>query len=79
MSLNLAEKLRSVGITTELTYSGNLSNRFKKADKMGAQFVVIIGEEELKTKSFGLKKLASGEQSRLSETELIQELSKALL
>lgn len=36
---------------------GNLKNQFKKADKSGAQYALIIGEHELKTRSISLKNL----------------------
>lgn len=39
------------------TGGGNIKNQFKKADKSGAQFAIIIGEHELKTHSVSLKNL----------------------
>lgn len=36
---------------------GSFKNQFKKADKSGAQYAIIIGEHELKTRSVSLKSL----------------------
>lgn len=36
---------------------GSLKNQFKKADKSGAQYAIILGEHELKTHSLALKNL----------------------
>jgi histidyl-tRNA synthetase len=36
---------------------GSLKNQFKKADKSGAQFALIIGEQELQTQSVSIKSL----------------------
>jgi histidyl-tRNA synthetase len=50
---------------------GNLKNQFKKADKSGAQFALIIGEHELKTHSVSLKSLRENiPQQTLYQDEL---------
>ena len=36
---------------------GNLKSQFKKADKSGAQYALIIGEHELKTRTIAIKNL----------------------
>lgn len=36
---------------------GSIKNQFKKADKSGAQYALIIGEHEIKTRSVSLKNL----------------------
>lgn len=54
---------------------GNLKNQFKKADKSGAQFAIIIGEHELKTHSVSLKNLREEiPQQTLYQDELAEYL-----
>lgn len=61
-ALELAKALRCEGLRVEMTYTGNLGKRMKKADKAGARHVVMIGEEELSRGAVGLRDMESGEQ-----------------
>ncbi len=54
---------------------GSLKNQFKKADKSGAQYALIIGEHELKTRSISLKSLREDiPQQSLYQDELAEYL-----
>ena len=54
---------------------GSLKNQFKKADKSGAQYAIIIGEHELKTRSVSLKNLREDiPQQTLYQDELAEYL-----
>jgi len=54
---------------------GSLKNQFKKADKSGAQYAIIIGEHELKTRSISLKNLREDiPQQTLYQDELAEYL-----
>lgn len=58
--LKLAHKLRAKVHGLRLVLhcgGGSLKSQFKKADKSGALFAIIIGEQELKTHVVGLKHL----------------------
>ncbi len=58
---------------------GQLKNQFKKADKSGAQYVIIIGEHELKTRSVSLKNLREDlPQQSLYQDELAEYLQLRL-
>jgi histidyl-tRNA synthetase len=67
----LARELRRHDLIIEL---GDESFRLKKsletASKIGARYVVIVGENEVKAGAFALKNLASGEQVTVPRTEL---------
>ncbi len=59
-SLYLADSLRSQvpGLSVILHCGGgSFKNQFKRADKSGAQFALILGEEELKTHTVSIKSL----------------------
>ena len=59
---------------------GDESFRLKKsletASKMGARFALIVGENEVKSSSFALKNLETGEQISVPRAELAQRIQK---
>lgn len=74
-ALELATKLRARRPGLALTLhsgGGSLKNQFKKADKSGATYAVIIGEEELENKVISFKYLREDKpQQTMTESELI--------
>ncbi|MEK7772851.1 MAG: His/Gly/Thr/Pro-type tRNA ligase C-terminal domain-containing protein, partial [Deltaproteobacteria bacterium] len=46
--------------------SGQLKNRMKRADRLGARYVVILGEDELSQGVVTVKDMASALQEKLS-------------
>lgn len=66
-ALILTQSLRSKGLWAENNYEGSsLRSQMRRADRIGARHVIIIGEDELKTGSVELKDMRSGERIRLS-------------
>ncbi|MDB4021607.1 histidine--tRNA ligase [Litorivicinus sp.] len=53
---------------------GSLKSQLKKADKSGADIGLIIGEDELKTKSVVYKPLRGGDQETLPNEEVVKRL-----
>ncbi len=76
--LILAQNLRKAGIATEVYPEVvKLGKQFKYADKMGHRFVVVMGEEEVKSGTFTLKDMQRGEQTLIENFEkLLFELKK---
>ena len=74
-AVNIARKLRAAGLSVELPPE---EMKFKKslglADKLGARYAVIIGEDEVASRIFTLKRLADGDQKKLAEAELLEYL-----
>ena len=67
----LARELRGQDLIIELgDDSFRLKKSFEAASKAGATYILIVGENELKTDSFALKNLASGEQVSVLRAEL---------
>jgi len=68
---HLASELRRKDLVVEL---GDETFRMKKsleiASKIGARFALIVGENEIKSGSFALKNLETGEQISVLRTEL---------
>ena len=70
-SVKIAEKLRSIGINTMLyTEENNMRKKLKYADKMGFEWVALIGEDELLTEEVMLKNMLTGESIRIKSIEL---------
>lgn len=72
--MGLAEKIRGAGFTVEQPSSGNMGKKFKRADKVGAEYAIIVGSSEMAKKSVSLKNLKTGEQKEVLEAELLKAL-----
>jgi histidyl-tRNA synthetase len=74
----LARELRQAGIVAEL---GDESFRLKKsleiANKLGARFALIVGENEVQSGTFALKDLASGQQQSVPRSDLAHRIQSA--
>jgi histidyl-tRNA synthetase len=75
MAMTLAHDLRRAGFTVDQAYSGNLSRRMKRANKIAARAAVILGEDELARGSVAVRDLDSGEQIEVPLAELKDRLA----
>src|SRR5712675_2195275 len=72
----LARELRRHDLVVDLgDESFRLKKSFEAADKMGARYILIVGENEVKAGAFALKHLASGEQVTIPRGELAQRIA----
>jgi histidyl-tRNA synthetase len=74
-AVNIAQKLREAGLAVELPPE---EMKFKRslalADKLGARYALIIGEDEVNSGTFTLKRLADSDQKKLSKFDLLEYL-----
>mgnify|MGYP006070077585 FL=1 len=73
----LATKLRNAGINTEIYLNDKkLKAKFKYADKLKIPYVIVIGEDEIKTQTIKLKNMETGEEKELplEENSILEEL-----
>jgi len=71
----LARELRRHDLVVDLgDESFRLKKSFEAADKMGARYILIVGENEVAAGAFALKHLASGEQVTVPRAELAQRI-----
>jgi histidyl-tRNA synthetase len=69
---SLVAALRRAGIAADMSYGGKgLKGAMKSADRSGAAYAVILGERDIATGSAQLKDLASGDQTAVTLTEII--------
>ena len=78
-AFKLAEELREQGISVDLTFGDRkLGRQLSAADRAGAQFAVILGEEELASDMVTLKDLRNGsDQRRVPRAELVPALRQS--
>jgi histidyl-tRNA synthetase len=77
-ALALAEELRAAGVPAlaELS-SASLKTALKRADRLGARLVVLLGDEEVAAGELTIKDLASARQERLPRREAMARLKEA--
>jgi histidyl-tRNA synthetase len=74
-AIKLASELRGEGLVVELgDRSFKLKKQFEVASKLGARFILIVGENEAKAGAFALKNLESGEQVSVARAELARKI-----
>jgi len=73
-AFELAQLLRKKNIRCEIYHEqSKFDKQFKYAEKKNIPHIVIIGSSELQNKTCTIKNLKSGEQTTISETDLINQ------
>jgi histidyl-tRNA synthetase len=72
----LARDFRRAGHSVELV-EAKLKRAMELANKSGARFAVIIGDDEINAGRYAFKNMASGEQQNLTRDEILNALSAA--
>ena len=76
LSGTLAAELRARGISVERSVDRKLKRALEVANKMGARFALIVGDNEIAAGTYLLKDMASGEQESLSRDQLAARIRK---
>lgn len=75
--VKVVNDLRNEGIYAGVYLdSGKIGKKFNYADKLNIPYVIVVGEEEVKNKSYQLKKMKTGEQESFTIEEIINSLKK---
>ena len=65
-AFSLVSSLRDKGLSCNMDYEKkSLKSQMKRAQKLGAKFVIILGEEELKRKKVVLRDMTTGNQEEI--------------
>jgi histidyl-tRNA synthetase len=72
----LAAELRAAGISVERSVDRKLKRALETANKIGARFSLILGDNEIAAGTYLVKDMASGEQTSLSREALTAHLKK---
>lgn len=77
--MSLANDLRLSGFNVEVDYQNrNFKSNFKYADKIGTKFIIIIGEEEVKTKVLTVKNNKTKEEYKVKLENIVEFLDEKI-
>ena len=72
---SVARELRLQGISVECGLDAKLKRSLEIANKLGARYCLILGENELASGNFGLKDMRSGDQQTVTREALLTRLT----
>ena len=78
MAMNIAETLRNAGCNVDLSYTGNLQRRMRRANRINARAAILIGDDEAARNVVTLRDLDSGEQIEVAMDLPLSELRSRL-
>ncbi len=70
----LAREMRQSGYAVEVALDGKLKRAMELANKLGARYTLILGDNEIASGRYALKNMASGEQEQVARQEIAQRL-----
>lgn len=75
--MGLARKLRKNGMECLIEYRDrSLKNQMSRANKLGASWVLIIGEDEIKANRYQLKNMETGDQQEVRAEEILDRVQQ---
>jgi len=77
--LPLMQQLINEAFRVEILYTGNISKKLKRANKIKAPFAIILGEEEAKMKVLKLKNLVTGSEEDMSIDKAVKIIKEFLI
>jgi histidyl-tRNA synthetase len=78
-AVRAAKNLRKAGFSVELPpVEQKFGKALGQADKLGARFALILGDNEVTSGEWTLKTLADGSQAKFTEPDLLEHLKKQL-
>lgn len=67
----VADELRSAQISTDILFDSSIKNRMRKANKLGAAYVIVIGPDEQAARQVTIKNMMTGEEQRVDQTAIV--------
>jgi histidyl-tRNA synthetase len=78
-AVKLVNDMRGAGISADMDYDfKKMKKQFSLADKNGARFTIILGEDEMNKNAAAVKDMESGEQVEVSLDQIINHISDKL-
>ena len=78
-AMRLAGALRGEGVSCDLDYGGRgAKGQFKQADRSGASYAAIMGEDEMARSTIKVRNMSSGEEREVGVSEGAAELLRAI-
>ena len=77
LALMLADELQAAQLCADIVLAGDsVKSVMKKANKMGASYALILGEDEQKTHQVTVKNMTTGAEEKIAQSELVKHLKK---
>ncbi len=73
--LLLLQELRRAGVTADMGARGNVGKRMKQANKANANYVILLGDDEMASGVVTLRDLDGGDQSEIARGAIVGHLS----
>jgi len=74
-AFKLLDSLRMAGISSEIDYdTKSLKSQMRKAEKLGARFVVILGEEEFKNRKVVIRDMENSSQKEVALGDIVKNI-----
>src|SRR5262249_13716416 len=74
----LAAELRTAGISVERSVDRKLKRAMEVANRTGARFALIIGDDEITSGTYAVKNMATTEQVKVTRADLVPHLKTLL-
>ncbi|MBA2307362.1 histidine--tRNA ligase [Candidatus Dependentiae bacterium] len=79
LALLLADEIQANGIAIEVFLEGDsLKSMLRRANKMEAQYALLLGEEEQKSKTVKVKDMMTGDEKTVPHSELVDYLKTGI-
>ncbi len=72
----LARELRRAGTSVEVAANAKLKRAMELANKLGARYALILGDDEIAAGEYTLKQMETGEQHRVARGEILQRIGQ---
>lgn len=75
--MQIANEIRQNNVNVAVDFTNRkVEKKIKSAIKAGAEYVLFIGEDELREQTYSLKELSTGEENRLTVEQIIATVSQ---
>lgn len=77
-SLRIVNDFRERGIKAECFYENkSFKSKMKEANRRQVKYILVVGEDEVKTRRFNLKNMETGEQTAMDLQEVVETISNS--
>ncbi len=76
LALLLADELRAHNLSTDILFEGSMKSMMRKASKLAATYVLILGETEQQNRTVTIKNMATGAEESVLQIEVVEKLKR---
>lgn len=72
----VADELRSADLATDILFDGSIKSKMRKANKLGAAYVLLIGPDEQQNRQVTVKNMITGDEERVNQVDVVSRLKR---